>query len=394
MGGNINSKNIQQKLKKVFESKFGYQTSHYSVSPASLVLLGDHTHYNDGINISTTVDRYSAAAVSVREDDLIRIHSEDERFNAYLSLNEISEKKLECGSVDLNSVIELLKEKQFINTGFDCAVQTNIPDALGLGRFASLQFTLLSAINSAYGLNFNLENIIELGHKAGLKAIGKISNKTHYHTISGNKANSFFKIDFRKNTTEIFDLNSTDYCIVICETDELIENPTEICNERISECEVGAQALRLYIWGIKSLRDVELDFLEKHAHVLPKRVYKRALYNVLERMRSDKASAALDKHDFSEFGKLLFESHASLRSEYEIGNENLDFLVDYATKFNGVLGSKLISCSHIHSTLNIVEKSESEKFTRKIKHKFKQKYDRLLKTHVLNICDGIKAQSQ
>jgi galactokinase len=163
-----------------------------------------------------------------------------------------------------------------------------------------------------------------------------------------------------------------------------------VCNERIDECEIGVKGLRLYIWGIKTLRDVGKDFLLKHYHMLPKRIFSRVLYNVKERARAEEALKLLKKKSYAEFGALIFESHKNLSEDYEISSDQCDFLVGQAGVIEGVLAAKMISCSPILSTFNLVVTGEVAKFTSRIQKAYEKRYNSRLKTHVLKLSGGVK----
>lgn len=181
-----------------------------------------------------------------------------------------------------------------------------------------------------------------------------------------------------------------DYSIVICDTLERNENRLQICNERIEECAIGVKGLRLYIWGIKNLRNVGLDFLLKHYNMLPKLIFNRVLYNVNERIRAVESIGYLKNKSFNEFSELIGKSHQDLVNNYDIGFESCNFIVEESIKIKGVACSKMISCTPINSSFHIVENSEIENFTAILKKLFKAKYQKQLVTHIVKLSGGIK----
>ena len=380
------------KVKERFESLFGDSSNSLLIlSPASLILLGDHTHYNDGLLISSSINRYSVIQIKKRNDRIINLTSTDWN-NSYVksfALHEIPSVD-ETGYKTLTCLIKLLYREKYIHSGFDCVVSSNIPECIGLGVMAALETGFVSAIKKIFKLSVDIKDLFRLIQENELNLIGKISNKAHHYTIKFEKEGRLLFIDLRSMDHKVVSLSNNNFDIVVCDTQERIMNPQDICNERITECEVGVKGLRLYIWGIKNLRDVELDFLLRHFHMLPKKIFNRVLYNVKERIRTEKAIKFLKQKSLIDFGKCITESHWDLANDYELSSEKCDFLVETASTIRGVLGSKMISCSPIRSTLNIIEKSETDSFIELIKNNYRKKFNDDLITYKFSSKEGLK----
>lgn len=93
---------------------------------------------------------------------------------------------------------------------------------------------------------------------------------------------------------------------------------------------------------------------------------------------------------YKDFGKCITESHWSLSNDFEISSEKSDFLVKQAESIDGVYGSKMISCSPLRSTFNIVEKTKSDSFISAIKTQYYNKFNEELTTYKFSITQGIK----
>lgn len=70
-------------------------------------------------------------------------------------------------------------------------------------------------------------------------------------------------------------------------------------------------------------------------------IYKRAHHAVAEIKRTEAGAIALSKNDYKEFGRLMYESHESLRDDFEVSCEELDQLVELARSVEGVYGSRM-----------------------------------------------------
>ncbi len=363
------------------------------ISPASLILLGDHTHYNDGILISASIDKYWICIIKKRKDSEINLAGDESDVIAKMRLENLNAE--DGGKFRLiKGLVQILKEDGLLSGGFDCVLAANVPECVGLGSSASQQVGFLNALRKAFSLKIDDEKLLNIVRRNELNLIGKISNLAHHYTIQYGKENRLSFIDLRTNEHKTISLDSTEYSLVICDSGEKIIEPQKICAERIEECEVGVKGLRLYIWGIKNLRDVELDFLIKHVHMLPGRIFSRVLYNVKERSRAQTGLKFLRKKSIDEFGRLITESHKNLSDDYDLSNEQSDFLVGESLKIDGVIGAKLISCSPSRSTFHVVKNETLDFFKYKMNESFKNYFNRDLKIFTVNLTGGIKKISQ
>lgn len=381
-----------EESKAKFEEIFGSLTgSVITITPVSLMLLGDHTHYNDGILLSVALDKYSIVVLRKRKDDKVNIVNILNGKRKEFSLNNIPDET----DIDFKYCVGLVKSfktSNLIHFGFDCVYYIEIPDCIGLGKYSSLEVGFAAAIKKSFQIKIDTKSLLHLIYKSELNIIGKISNKTHHYTAIFGKENKIFFIDLRTLEHKTISLKNN-FEIVIFDTGEKINNSLKTCNERIEECEVGVKGLRLYIWGIKNLRDVGLDFLLRHYHMLPRRIFNRVLYNVKERERAEKAIDSLKRNLFNEFGKCLIESHWSMSQDYELSCEKCDFIVLKSMDSDCVLGSKMISCSQLRSTYHIVKKDCSKEFIDYMQKLYKEKYGEELTAYTFNFSNGLKELS-
>src|SRR5215831_5019672 len=96
-------------------------------------------------------------------------------------------------------------------------------------------------------------------------------------------------------------------------------------NTRRAECETAARACG------RSLRDVALSDLENKRVGLGDNIYRRARHVVTENARVQSAALALKSENPVEFGRLMHESHCSLRDDYEVSCSELDIMVEIAS---------------------------------------------------------------
>lgn len=103
-------------------------------------------------------------------------------------------------------------------------------------------------------------------------------------------------------------------------------------NTRRDQCEEAAR-----IFGVKALRDVNIEEFEKRKSELDDVVAKRARHVITENMRTCEAAKALSSNNIKRLSELMAESHASMRDDFEITVDEIDKLVEMVRE---VIGDK------------------------------------------------------
>jgi galactokinase len=137
-------------------------------------------------------------------------------------------------------------------------------------------------------------------------------------------------------------------------------------NERRAQCEEGVRLLSQFYPNVRALRDVSIEQLEQHRSELPEVIYRRCRHVVTENARVLEAGEALERHDLERFGKLMAESHVSLRDDYEVSSDELDLMVELAQRLDGVYGARMTGGGFGGSTVNLVREEKAEEFRARV----------------------------
>lgn len=379
---------LLQKLENGFAEFYG-DTKHCKtfLSPASIILLGDHTQYNDGIMITTTLNSY--IGISIRKVEKYYSIVIDDKKYAAEKLSELKIKSDDHIVEGLANLIDRLVREEIDVPGFECYVNLGASKVFGLGNFASMNVGFLKAVHSISSIKWNNQQLVDFAVESDRELYGIVVSKPLYHSVLNQRVDTLLYYDLRSDYRKFFTIDSK-YKIAICNSDVPKKNFSERCRERIQECEVGVKGLRLYIWGIKNLRDVEEKFLERHIHMLPKRLYMKCLYNIKQRKIVEEAYKDLRNRKFEEFGEKISLTHQLLSEEYEISSEIMDKLVEYADESKIALGSKMISCSYHDSTMNIVKQKDINKFEDYILKKYSSSNGSELEITSYSISEGVR----
>lgn len=357
----ITENEILKKLESSFSEHFDNPSdTKYFLSPASIILLGDHTQYNDGIMISVSFDSFIGIALKKTDNDYSVVYN-DKKYTTK-SLNEFDFDTNKGLLSSLGNLFKHIAKEEIVTSGFECCIENATSKVFGLGNHAAITMGFLKAMDTVFGTNLPNQKLVELAVTSEKELFGEVVSKPLYYSSLANRENTLMYYDTRSDYKKFLFIDDK-VEFVISNTNHAKENFHERCKDRIQECEVGVKGLRLYIWGIKNLRDVEEKFLERHIHMLPKRLYSRCLYNVIARKIVEEAYKSLRFKKCEDFAKKLTETHLSLSKIYDISSNTMDELVKIAEDSKLSLGSKMVSCSYFDSIISLVYKKNLDKFS-------------------------------
>jgi galactokinase len=153
-------------------------------------------------------------------------------------------------------------------------------------------------------------------------------------------------------------------------------------NTRRAQCEAGVRVLARAHPQIRALRDATMADLEVNRDELGDVVYRRCRHVVSENARVLQAAEALERGDLRGFGRLMADSHRSLRDDYEVSCAELDTLVDLAANTPAVYGARMTGGGFGGCTINLVEAGEVARFRKAISHGYQQATGRTARIYV------------
>jgi galactokinase len=154
--------------------------------------------------------------------------------------------------------------------------------------------------------------------------------------------------------------------LIVCNTMVKHELASGEYNRRRAECEAGVKHLAQKLSNVKALRDVTFEQLEKYGEDLPEVIYRRCRHVISENDRVIRAGEALHGNDLIAFGELMYQSHFSLRDDYEVSCRELDVMVELASQAAGVYGARMTGGGFGGCTVNLVARENVEDFKRSV----------------------------
>jgi galactokinase len=136
---------------------------------------------------------------------------------------------------------------------------------------------------------------------------------------------------------------------------------------------------------VHSLRDADLDA----AAGLTEPLNRRVRHVITENGRVLKAATALRAGDFAEVGTLMFQSHTSLRDDFEVSSRELDLLVDIASDTEGVVGARMTGAGFGGCTVNLVRADTVGRFQEAVRKRFRKETGLEAAIYVCSPSDGL-----
>src|SRR5262249_17333826 len=223
--------------------------------------------------------------------------------------------------------------------GVGLLVRGEIPVGAGLSSSAALEVSTALAFLSLTGGGMALKSVARLCQKAENEFVGaRVGIMGQFVSCMGRKDNAVL-LDCRSLEFELVPIPKQ-VKLVICNTMVKHELSGGEYNQRRAQCEEGVHLLSKSYPGIRALRDVSVEQLEAQKGSLPPVVYKRCLHVVLENQRVNQAARFFRSGDLPSVGRLMRDSHASLRDLYEVSCVELDAMVEAAEGLPGYIGGR------------------------------------------------------
>ena len=140
---------------------------------------------------------------------------------------------------------------------------------------------------------------------------------------------------------------------------------------------------------LKALGELSNEAFEKIAgHIAEQLERQRAHHAVFENNRTLEAVAALERDDVAQFGKLMNESHFSLRDDYDVTGRELDTLAEIAWSLPGVIGSRMTGAGFGGSTVSLVKNDAIETFRERVSAVYTERIGYAPSFYVASIAEG------
>lgn len=356
----MNQLALRSKFNEVFKKE-----KLYFFAPGRVNLIGEHTDYNGGHVFPCALSFGTHCVFCKRDDKKVCLYSLNfpEKGIIDADLSAISyDKKQDWANYPLGVIKTLQNHGYNINQGFELMFWGDIPNGAGLSSSASIELATAVAMNKVFNLYIPQVELVKFCQEAENKFVGMNCGIMDQFAIGMGKEGCAVLLDCNTLNYEYAPLDLKGVSIVIMNTNKRRELADSKYNERRSECERALKELQRKL-PIKSLGDLSIDEFEKNKELITNPTdRKRAKHAVYENQRTLQAVERLKAGDLKTFGKLMNESHISLRDDYEVTGKELDTLAEAAWQQPGVLGARMTGAGFGGCAIALVQDADVKHF--------------------------------
>ena len=370
-----------------FRTKFGASPRLFR-APGRVNLIGEHTDYNDGFVMPFAIDRDTVVAGRHRDDRKIEAVAHDLSESATVDLDATPQKKRKSWIDYVEGTARSLEEEFGKVAGADIIISSDVPIGAGLSSSAALEISIGFALLSMSEIVIDRERLAFAAQRAEHEYAGIRSGIMDQFASSFCTKGNAMLLDCRSLEREQIPFETPEVATVVCDTKVKHSLASSEYNKRREECEEGVRIISERIPGVKALRDVTIEQLEQLKSDLPDVVYRRCRHVISENKRALDAADAFKRHDTAEAGRLMFESHRSLRDDYEVSSPELDALVEIAKGVDGVYGARMTGGGFGGCTVNLVKRTAVDEFEKEIREGYQAKFGKEPDLYQFHAADG------
>ena len=355
---------MEDQIYQLFQQKYGKPQQACYFAPGRVNLIGEHIDYNGGLVMPCAITAGTWLLLAPNNDGVVRLASANFEACAEVPLQKSYSK---VGSEWYNyplGIINELQNEDWHCSGLDLLYYGNIPIGAGLSSSASIEVLTAYAINDFFSLGIDLLSIVKLSKKVENNFIGLNSGIMDQFAVAFGEPEKAILLNCDTLKYKMVDCNLGEYSLAIINTNKRRELAESKYNERVRECQQALEELRREI-NINYLCELSAEKFALHSYLIKdETVLKRATHVVKENDRVYVATKALNEGNLTEFGRLMYASHQSLKDLYEVSGKELDTIVDFCTDYPNVIGARMTGAGFGGCAIALLEKGYEEDFAK------------------------------
>ncbi len=380
---------MKDEILQLYADNFGESASHTAWAPGRVNLIGEHTDYNEGFVLPLAVDRGVGFAGAPRTDRKVSLYSPDYGERGEFSLDAPAFNKQKHWINYFQGVVVQLQKRGFQLKGCQAVLKGDLPRGAGLSSSAALEVASAVFLGKVSGFRQEDLELVRTAQAAENEFVGVACGVMDQFASYLGKKDHALLIDCRDLETERVPLPN-DLAVVVCDTGVERTLSGSAYNRRREECARAVSLLSKALPGLRSLRDVTSESLRRHQDALPPLILKRARHVVTENERVLQTVQGFRDGDREKVGRLMAESHDSLRDDYEVSCRELDILVEFARNTPGVLGARMTGAGFGGCTVNLMPRGVVDDFAARAREAYGRLTGRQGAVYVFSAADGAK----
>ena len=327
-----------------------------AAAPGRVNVIGEHTDYNGGWVLPMAIDRYTVlVAAPGLQADRIRVRSLSLGEQSAVSLSRLSDLSDDKWMRYLQGVLAEYAHRAVVCPPLDIVVASSVPVGGGLSSSAALELAMAHLIEAVTETTWSPSERIRAAVSAERDGAGVPCGIMDQTIVEQGEQGCVLLLDCAEDLiSSIIPCDDPQIAWLVIHSGVSHDLADGAYAQRRAECEMICEALQ-----VGSLRDVTPEMITTLTPDLPalspiqspiqsrlkvpfdEVLLRRARHVVTENQRVLAATEALKTANWSTLGELLFESHHSLRDDYQVSCEELDVLVELAQAQDDVFGARM-----------------------------------------------------
>ena len=358
---------------RAFAEQFGGAPRWAVAAPGRVNLIGEHTDYNSGFVLPMAIERYTVVAAGPDPAGSalrLRLHSTVLRATAEIDLGARQTRGQPRWANYARGVVAGFQRRGIAIPALSAVVHSDVPLGSGLSSSAALEVAIATILEVVTGSTMApLEKARlcrEAEHEFAEVPCGLMDQLV---CVFGRDRGPLL-IDCLSNELRTVSLDRADVSVLIANTKVRHSLGDGEYARRRTECELAARQL-----GVDSLRQATMPLLDAARDSLGETIHRRARHVVTENARTLEAVKAFERGDLEAVGGLFYESHRSLRDDFEVSCRELDILVDAARELGrefGVYGSRMTGGGFGGCTVSLVDTNRVDALSRALGARYEE----------------------
>jgi galactokinase len=380
---------MKENLLEAFEKAYHKQPEYSYFSPGRVNLIGEHIDYNGGLVMPCAITFGTSLLIAKNNDNVFRFSSLNFEEYGELAVKQGYKKQ---GSFWYNyptGVIEHFLMDGHELQGLDLLYYGDIPIGSGLSSSASIEVVTAFALNDIFNCRYSKLELVKLSKWVENSFIGLNSGIMDQFAVAFGEKNKALMLNCDTLNYEAVDSNLGDYVLAIINTNKPRKLAESKYNERVQECQTALKALQQEL-DIQYLCDIDSATFDQYKHLITDPVAaKRATHVIAENDRVKQAAKALAANNLTEFGKLMYSSHDSLRDLYEVSGKELDAVVEYSRTNPDVAGARMTGAGFGGCAIALVKGDAFDAFNKGVTEYYTEKIGYTPSVYSSLIGDGV-----
>ena len=377
-------------LKSAYEAAYRKPATDIFFSPGRVNLIGEHTDYNGGFVFPCALSFGTYLLFAPNTEKKINFRSLNVEAVYSLKLTHLTTPLPDkaWANYPLGVLAQFIKRGVAIEQGYDILFWGNVPAGAGLSSSAAMEVVTAYAFNELLGTGYDRTELAKIGQKSEHEFAGVMCGIMDQFASAQGKKDHAIYLNCDTLAFDLVPVKLEGIKVVISNTHSPHHLDSGAYNDRVRQCQLAVQQISA-VRPIKNLAELsQADFNQVENAITDEVAHRRARHVVGEVQRTKDAVEALQQGNIELFGKLMTQSHISLRDDYEVTGLQLDSLAEAAWKVEGVLGSRMTGGGFGGCTVSLVRDEAIPTFIEQVGAEYTEKTGLKADFYIAEIGDG------